>query len=283
MREIFVPKEIRKYKSMRFFETPEGSHVMIFPKCRIPAKYLVPENWDEAESKSNVGNMRQVRRITQLHNSSEIRDKAGKVTQLYAKSPERTFSQYALNFGGENPEHIWNNARTWGGGPDPNGIKLEGKFIERQVDWEARILLGLRKNKIRAEEPQAIVIHPNGQRELIVRGIREQPRFLTGKEMQEVKDGKRKLPPFNQIDMTRLRQRVRGIGFVPIDLGFSERDINDDGDMGDTRKNIIYDDEGNGHVTDVNRWRWAPHTDAYRKKLMDAVIKEIARRKETKK
>ncbi len=262
MEDVFVPKKVRRHKSLRFFKTPGGSHVIILPNCRIPAQYLVPENWDENESKSNLGNMRQVKKITHLRNSKKIQDKSGGAVHFYVKSPERAFAlRTAMFLGGkENPYGLWNN-------PNRQGVALSGNLVERLVNYEARILLGLKINKIRAEEPQAIVIHSNGQKELIIRGIKT-PLMPPLRETEEVRVGKRRVGK-KPLDVNELKEKVGKIGMIPADLG-------------GTRHNIVYDRKGRGHVIDVNRWIWPPHTDKYREALLDAVAREIERLKNTK-
>ncbi len=229
--ELWKPEKVRRRGNIRFFKTPLGSHVIVLPTCSVPLEHLVVENW----LSDYKGNVREVRAIMYLRNSQLIVDREGKKVMLYAKSPERKFSVSTppwLLVEGEKKVKI-----------QPGDVR-----VEKQATWEARILLGLAQKGIKAEEPQAIVIHRDGSREVITKGI-------PGEKSWGFKG-------------RNLRKRAANAGFVPVDLNWG---------------NIIKDPDGNDHIIDVNRWEWPPVTDVYKKRLIQTVREEIEKKKKAKK
>lgn len=189
MAELFVPKNVRRFKSIRHFKTPSRSHVIVLPTCKLPLSHLVEENWGR---NVNVGTTRMVLRIDSLANGQRVTDKSRRPIVLFLKSPE-------LEFKPNRPQDPW--LCGWDFGvllDDPKDMR-----IQKQAVWEARILLGLKKKGIRAEVPQAIIIDNEGNRSVVTRGINAPVvRSLI----------------IRSADRERFRRRVKCKGFVPIDL-----------------------------------------------------------------
>ncbi|MBI4406535.1 hypothetical protein HY571_01330, partial [Candidatus Micrarchaeota archaeon] len=157
------PTKIRRRGRLKFFKTKSGSHVIILPTCTVPPHVLIENNWHLALNKSST---RVIRGIDMLHDGSDVTDLAGKRTTLWAKQPEIRF--YRQKDGGP-----WLFGTVQG---DKIVTVSQDVRVQKQATWEARILLSLLKRGKRAEIPQALVIHPNGIREVITKGIQE-PRF----------------------------------------------------------------------------------------------------------
>ncbi|MDP3742468.1 MAG: hypothetical protein Q8R15_04080 [Candidatus Micrarchaeota archaeon] len=239
MAEMFIPEKIRKRGSLRYFKTPSGSHVIVLPTCTVPLEHLVRENWYGGE---NVGNFRQVKKITHVQNGALLKDSKGNPTELYVKSPEREFNIDSGSIHG-----IWRDILDVENFKSHVSLKGETR-VEKQAVWEARILLGLAQNGINAEEPQAIVIYPGGNREVITKG-KEGIAFAFPEQIK------------------RLIRVARSKGFTPDDLHSG---------------NVISDEDDNHSIIDVNRWTWPPFTNEYKKRLITAVGEEIKRQKREK-
>ncbi len=248
MSELFIPKNVRRFKSIRHFKTPSGSHVIVLPTCSVALKHLVEENWTQAERGKDIGHVRKVARISrivQLPSGRLIRDRHGKKTVLYVKSPERDFDVDPVL--GDDGPWVWNVARK------PVHVEIADIRIEKQATWEARILLGLKQKGIRAEVPQAIVIDKDGRRKVITKGISKSGdvEFNTTRFYENIE---------------RVKKRVAESGFIEADL---------------RPTNVIEDSEG-VQVFDVNRWEWPPFTNEYRKRLIAAVHEEAKKGKKYK-
>ena len=213
--------------------------MIVLPTCTVPLEHLVRENWKKIRE---VGNFRRVQKISSVRNGNFITNTKGEKTALYVKSPEREFNIFHLN------GTIWQN--TYDRSEYTPYVYLRRDIrVEKQAVWEARILLGLAQNKISAEEPQAIVIHPDGKREVITKEIENQGSYISG------------------TDLDSLRNTVLIRGFNPEDLH---------------HKNVIVDKNGNPTIIDVNRWTWPPFTDKYQERLFAAVEEEIERKRNAK-
>ncbi len=230
------PAKMRRRGSLKFFKTKSGSHVIVLPNCSVSPHVLIEDNWSSAARNTNFGIARRIRLVDKLSDGSEVIDSSGKKATLWAKAPETIFY------------------RKKHGGPWIFGFVEEDKVVslrrdiraQKQAMWEARILLSLLKKGKKAEIPQAIVIHPNGTREVITKGITEQ--FSKGISKREV---------------TAAQRSVALAGFVPIDL---------------EERNLLVDERGSPRIIDVNRWEFPPHTDTYIKRLV-AAIEEAAEKK----
>ncbi len=233
--ELWKPKKVRRRGSIRFFKTPSGNHVIVLPTCSVPVEYLARENWLYY---FHEGHVRKVSSVQRLRNSEPITDHEGKEVVLYAKGPERYYANW----------HEISASVPWNQALDERRVEMTtgDVRVEKQATWEARILLGLLHKGIKAEEPQAIVIHRNGSREVITKGI-------AGEEPQQgfLKD-------------RHLKERATNAGFVPVDLSSG---------------NVIEDPHGDHHIIDVNRWGWPPFTDIYKKRLIRAIHEEIEKQK----
>ncbi|MDP3742283.1 MAG: hypothetical protein Q8R15_03145 [Candidatus Micrarchaeota archaeon] len=238
--ELVKPGKIRQRGSIKFFKTPAGSHVIVLPTCSVPHESLIPENWHDAQ---DVGHMRRVTSVTGLKELGkpgkhlQILDLAGKPTTLYVKSPERLFHSFGeLHHG--NP---------WLAYPDSKVLaaKLpEGDIrVEKQAVWEARILLGLVQGGVKAEEPQAILVHADGTREVVTKKVNRNVDY-----------------PLNP---SRIREQLRSRPFRAIDAG---------------EHNLIPTEHGT-QIIDVNRWEFPPFSDTYKKRLIEAVLEEVEKQK----
>lgn len=162
----------------------------------------------------------------------------GQKVDLYAKGPEYSL----LKGGGANGDVAW-----WGGPRSRDkAVRIFNPIVDEQVDWEATILLFLKQNSIRAEIPQAILRNPKGRKRLVVGGIPGNPSF-----------GNRVLGVGPTID--EIQKNVKAIGLVEEDL---------------TTSNLLQDPEGYSHIIDVNRWEWPPHTDDFRRRLLN-LLREV--------
>ncbi len=193
MVELFIPKNVRRFKSIRHFETPSGSHVIVLPTCSVPLEHLVESNWKKIGTEDNVGNVRKVLRISRLSNGKLIRDSAGNRVKLYVKHPEHEFDADP-KLGQHAP---WSRGLTL----TPVSIETADIRVEKQATWEARILLGLLAKGIKAEVPQAIVIDKNDRRSVITKAI---PDNIIGYFLR--------FP--SKLEEHLARER----GFVPVDL-----------------------------------------------------------------
>ena len=239
MAELFIPRNVRRFKSIRHFKTPSGSRVIVLPTCVVSLEHLVESNWKRVGRESDVGHVRKVLRISRLSNGRLISDiQTGKRVKLYVKSPEHEFDvdpklgQYAC----------WSRGLTL----TPVSISVPDVRVEKQATWEARILLGLLRNGIKTEVPQAIVIDKDGRRSVITTAI---PDNVIGRFL---------LSPHN---LEIVKHQVRERGFVPLDL---------------QRTNVIVNTHGL-HIIDVNRWQWPPFTDEYQQRLIKAVHEQAAK------
>lgn len=173
MAELFRPGRVRRSGSLRWFKTPGGSHVIVFPKCRYPLEALAQENW--GAHPSSVGRSRTVFFHDQLANGEPIRDNEGAERGLYVKNPERDF------YGHEEPVR---NGQYWFGQhgyrSGIRGVGVSGGAVEHFLDLEARTLLYLMDRGLRVEEPQAIIIDPDGRKLLVTHEVgRDSPRYGT--------------------------------------------------------------------------------------------------------
>lgn len=157
---------------------------------------------------------------------------------IVAKSPERVFTQDFANLTRGYP---W-----WGGRRSgERSVHIgDNAIVEEQVMWEAITLLELRRQGIKAEIPQGLIQHQDGKMELIVEEIRSPRESI-----------KRNGPSWDEIF-----DKITEIGLVPVDSG---------------GHNILVDEEGYTTIIDVNRWVWSPHTDNYRKRLMNEVATAV--------
>lgn len=248
MAELFIPRNVRRFKSIRHFKTPSGSHVIVLPTCSVPLGHLVESNWGKQQRRSNVGASRRVRYVDHLANGKQVRDNEDAPTALYVKSPEREYvigpKKYAVDSRRGGDPFIWSREDQTG---KSIRIKPGDIRIEKQATWEARILLGLAATGIRAEIQQAVVIHKNGAREVITKGI------LSG---GKVNRGIRA----DEDSFLKLGERVDSAGFDTAD--FEDH-------------NLVEEETGRLNVIDVNRWLWPPYTDHYRTRLLEAVHEAV--------
>lgn len=231
--KLASPKKIRKKGSIRFFETPSGNHVIALPTCTVPLEHLIEENWHRPVQ---VGVTRKVLKVGKLRNTKPIREENGIETRLFVKSPETIFRSDGQGW--------WTNenySKTALVSVDPRDLR-----VAKQATWEARILLQLLGQNFPAEVPQAIIIKKDGSRQVITMEVPgEHPRY------------------FNAYSPDDAKGRLRGLGFVPRDVG---------------EHNVIRKDGTNVHI-DVNRWEFPPLTDVYKKRLVQAIKEQIEREK----
>lgn len=159
----------------------------------------------------------------------------GTKTGLFIKSPERDFTQ--------SPMYLKKGEVWWGG--TRSGERrirlLTNPIVEEQTLWEAAILLELLAHNILAEVPQAVLQNNRGDCSLVVQEIP-----TTAQNVH-----------FPESELHRLTQHIKeSTSLVPVDF---------------SRHNCLVDLQGNPHIIDVNRWLWIPHTDDYRKTLLNEI------------
>ncbi len=157
----------------------------------------------------------------------------GTKPHIVVKTPERIFTK---------EEMFLKTGSPWWGGPRTRERKVRienNPIVEAQTFWEAVILLELNRHGIRAEVPQALLRNAQGSTKLVVNEI-----DVLHDHTETV--GIR--PTFNII---------HDIGLVPADDWKGQ--------------NLLKDSLGQIWIIDVNRWTWPPHTDDFRKKLLQVV------------
>lgn len=228
--------KVRKIGSMRFFRTPAGAHVIVFPVCKFPLPHLIPENWDAEQKSEDIGNVRAVFQIDKLVNGTK--------TGFYVKSPERMFTR---DLGWIKSGDVWHQIWEAEQGKVIQFKPGAEKAVERMASKEAKILLQLTKSGIKTEYPFALVVHANGERQLLTTPVvrwtpasKERPRFAD--EKFEEKIGK------------------AGLESVDFDL-----------------HNLIAGEEGI-NIIDVHRWKGAG-TEKYMRTLIEALQKQLEKQK----
>ncbi|OIO27169.1 hypothetical protein AUJ14_00160 [Candidatus Micrarchaeota archaeon CG1_02_55_22] len=200
---------------MRHFKTSEGSHVIVFPNARYPVEAFVPENWGSAHG---VGRSRTVRFFDKLADGQLIQDKGGVERGVYVKDPERDFLAI--------PDAVRSGAYWYGQHGYRSGFKgvgVSGSQVERRLDLEAKTLLYLLDHGLRVEEPQALIIQPDGRKLLVTHEVG------------------RKSPMYGTSDPQFVSRTERLLSELGIDIpDFKPHNMRDD-------------DEGNPHVIDVFR------------------------------
>lgn len=151
---------------------------------------------------------------------------------IVVKSPERIFTVQPT----VEDDIWWKGPRSGKRGIHINNNSL----VEEQAVWEGVILLGLYIYGLRAEIPQAIIEKQNGRSVVVVKEITTPIGGLHA-----------------GLSRNDILAQARQFGFIP-------EDAYDD-------RNIIRDEDGYSRVIDVNRWGWQPHTNEYRKKLLDVI------------
>ncbi len=244
MPELIKPLRVRSHGNLRFFRAPGGRQVIILPTCEVPFEHLIEENWAPINPPydRNVGHVRKVEYVKKLANGEKIRDVRGQEIGLYVKSPEYSFST--------NKKELEKGQIFGEGGAIDPWIGLRHSSVEKQVDWEARILLRLTGVGLKAEIPQAILIDRDGRKRVVTKEIKTPP-TLTSME-------------HNGLTYKEIRERAEAAGLKPDDA--------------DNHNFLQSDSDGTHHVIDVSRWTWPPFTDSYRKKLIEAIQKEIEKR-----
>lgn len=244
MEELEKPVQIKKIGQIRAFRTRNGSRVIVLPTCDVPLEHLIKENW---QTPRELGNVRKVGLIKKLKDGTKV--------NLITKQPERVFTAVAFSpelvnepgtylktedrwaFPEHNPEDRWIYPDYTRHFHLPE-IQTHPK-IEAMANLEARILLQLSQHRIPAEIPLAILINPDGRREIIVKKI----------------DFKwHEQHPTQQIE--KAEAKVRRIGLTPVDFNPA---------------NFQPDENGKFHIIDVNRWKWPPHSDRYHQALLKAI------------
>lgn len=234
MATLVLPSKIRRYHDLRYFKTPSDHTVIVLPTCSVPLEHLIEENWVNGHE-GGFGNRRKITRVNKLRNGKKLE----RIDMLWVKDPERIFS--------ETPGRLW-----WAGiRSSEKGTEIENNpRVEEQAKWEARHLIGLFNANIKAEEPQAIIIHADGSKSVITKTRNEKP-------------GEKRETNYDE----SIRKATR-LGALPEDTG---------------AYNMVKDEEGNETIIDTNRWNWKQPTRLRQKgkpqydstKYMERLIREL--------
>lgn len=162
----------------------------------------------------------------------------GTKVDLYAKQPERYFTADRKRLKTSDP---------WWGGAKSGEKSLfirNHPLVERLAAYEAMILMHWIRSGYAGEIPQAILFHPTGVRELVVAGARRSTdRFQ-----------------LRHLSVNEVPEAARTIGLTPHDA---------------SQFNTNQDEEGRNNVIDVSRWEWPRFTDAYRRRLVALIDREL--------
>lgn len=152
----------------------------------------------------------------------------------------------------KSPERRFRRSLTrffwWGGersGEKPIFVP-NNPAVEEQSVWEAIFLLELAMNKIRGEIPQAILINRSGEHNLVVKRIEKGLRMTEGPTLRDIKCS------------------ICNLGIIPIDLDWG---------------NIVINKTGYLNVIDTNRWYWAPYTETFIQRALEAIKQELDKEK----
>ncbi len=202
-------------------------------KATILPTCVVPIDYLNRDNWAKTNQMGKFRQVVAVQVLSD-----GVSPEIVVKSPERVLTK--------EPRCLEKGYPFWGG--DRSGQKytyiVGNPVVEEQVVWEAAILLELLRLGIKAERPLAIIEGINGARELVVNKIpvhvgNPGSIKLRGPTEQEIRDHLKANSPL-----------------VPDDLA---------------PHNLLRDTNGYTHVIDVNRWAFLPHTDHFRKCLIEII------------